>query len=166
MHARHPCSFFYPLFTQSLGLARLAKGQIPGIVREAELCWMGLPLPPLCGPHFTVYTASHLRSQTLPLQHRQAGISIPLVRRGDAASEHEPACPGRCCKALEAGLSLGSFPAAPSAQSHPFSSSPHPQGGPDLMLGNNMKASMNKLFFFLTSRINYLNYFTARERDR
>lgn len=51
-----------------------------------------------------------------------------------------------------------------------FSSSPYPLRDPDLMLKNNVKASVNKLvfwvcFFFLT-RINYLNYFTARERDR
>lgn len=43
-----------------------------------------------------------------------------------------------------------------------------PLRDPYLVLKNNMKASMNKLLFlfFFTSTINYLNYFTARERDR
>lgn len=43
-----------------------------------------------------------------------------------------------------------------------------PLRDPYLMLKNNTKASMNKLLFlfFFTSTINYLNYFTARERDK
>lgn len=64
-------------------------------------------------------------------------------------------------KGVEVGLSLGSF--------LNVTNSLHPKGAQTShfeTMQRQHEQTVSFLFFFFTSRVNYLNYFTARERDR
>lgn len=71
---------FLVLLTQPLGLAKLAEGQIPGIVREAKLHWMGLPLPPhLWPPLYSLQSSPTSPPDPSYSSMSQAGIIIPTL---------------------------------------------------------------------------------------